>query len=101
MIYIMKKKFNISYNNGTPMLRSAIVEAESISKALVEFADVSQVVGIVEIDSSPNLKPITMLADKDNMTLLRSGRTERIINISETHIETETGKYSRVCVKLK
>lgn len=88
------KKFNISYRGQTAILKSAVVEADSILSALSNFEDNVNVIGIVEVEPESTLEPVTMLADMKSKTLLRNGKKENIIEVSDTHVTTESGMFS-------
>ena len=94
------KIYNITFDDGTPLMKSATIESENIIKALEEFGEVGKVVGVVGINPLPKAKAVTILANSSNMTLLKGGRVEVIKLITDTHVETEENKYNLECVKM-
>jgi len=95
----MCKKFNITYETSTISVGSAIVEAVDISKALADFELKEKVLAIVEINIKSNVKPITMLANIEKGTLLRNGKCEKIVEVLENSIVSESGEYLKSDIK--
>ena len=56
------KIYNITFDDGTPLMKSATIESENIIKALEEFGEVGKVVGVVEIN------PFTQSQSSNNIS---------------------------------
>lgn len=93
------KKFNITYDNGTSLLRSIIIIARTVSEAITKFGSDDVIVGLVEVNPQPRSKPITILADLTAGTLLTNGRKEKILTVDHDSITTETAVYKKETVK--
>ena len=93
------KKFNITYATSIISVGSAIVSADNIAKALAKFERIEDVLAIVEINIENKVKPITMMANLEEMTLLRNGKKEKITIVEDDVITTELGTYNKSEIK--
>lgn len=96
---MINKLFNITYSEGTPVLRSVNLEADSMITALNKFGKVEKVIACVEVCPIEETKAITILANKTDMTLLTKGVKEKIVEFTETQVITESNSYDLNIVK--